>query len=34
MRPWAAQNAAGGMTISDGTGKMELSMAMRINTPQ
>ena len=31
--PYAARIAAGGITISLGTGKMELSIAMRTITP-
>jgi hypothetical protein len=30
--PWAAKMAAGGITTSLGTGKMELSIAMRTMT--
>jgi hypothetical protein len=33
LEPDEARIAAGGMTISLGTGKMELSIAMRIITP-
>ncbi len=32
--PWAAKNAAGGMTTSLGTGKIELSIAIRTMIPQ
>jgi hypothetical protein len=32
--PWAARNAAGGMTISLGTGKIELSIAIKTMTPR
>jgi hypothetical protein len=31
--PWAAKNAAGGMTISLGTGKIELSIAINRTIP-
>jgi len=31
--PWAARNAAGGMTISLGTGKIELSIAINTTIP-
>jgi hypothetical protein len=32
--PWAAKNAAGGMTISLGTGKIELSIAINTTMPR